>query len=243
MTTDRLLLIRHGESEANAAATAAEAEGLEVIPIRMRDASVPLSPLGQRQAAALGPRLSAELGSEPATAARVWSSPYLRAVQTAALALGDTAVFPRDERLRDRELGVLDLLTTAGVDARLPLEAERRRWHGKFYYRPPGGEAWTDVALRIRSFVRDVDWADERPVVIFSHDAVVSLFLYVLLGFDEQQLNEFLLTRTVGNASVTTLISDADGRWSVESFSDDSHLTAAGIRPTEHPGATRVDPL
>jgi broad specificity phosphatase PhoE len=37
-----------------------------------------------------------------------------------------------DERLRDRELGVLDLLTMQGVKARFPQEAERRRWLGKF---------------------------------------------------------------------------------------------------------------
>ena len=64
-------------------------------------------------------------------------------------------VFAVDERLRDRELGILDALTAHGVDVRLPAEAARRRWLGKFYYRPPGGEAWTDVALRLRSFLRD----------------------------------------------------------------------------------------
>ena len=32
-----------------------------------------------------------------------------------------------------------------------PDEAKRRDLLGKFYYRPPGGESWADVALRIRS--------------------------------------------------------------------------------------------
>ena len=62
-----------------------------------------------------------------------------------------------DERLRDRELGILDRLTSAGVEARFLEEGERRRWLGKFYYRPPGGESWADVVLRLRSLLADLD--------------------------------------------------------------------------------------
>jgi broad specificity phosphatase PhoE len=123
---------------------------------------------------------------------------------------------------------------------RLPAEAARRRWLGKFYYRPPGGEAWTDVVLRLRSFVRDLDLEDERPVVVFAHDAVVSLFIYIFLRYTEEELNEFLVSRVVRNASVTTLVRDGGGAWSVEAFSDDRHLEAAGVPITEHPGAAHA---
>ena len=237
MTVGKLLLIRHGESTANVAATTAELAGEETIAVGSRDADVPLSPLGELQAASLAPRLEAEFGSA-AGPALVWASPYLRAIRTAQLALGDIP-FGIDERLRDRELGIIDALTARGVEARLPDEAARRRWLGKFYYRPPGGEAWTDVALRLRSFMRDVESTQDRSLVLFTHDAVVSLFLYVLLGWTEQQLDEFLLTRVVGNASVTTLVRDTAG-WRVEAFSDDTHLAQAGLPATAHPGAARV---
>ena len=238
MTGSRLLLIRHGESTANVAATAAEAAGEEVIAVEARDAEVPLSPLGEQQAAALAPRL-AELAPD---GARVFSSPYRRAEQTARLALGPDARIAIDERLRDRELGVLDALTTLGVQRRLPDEAARKRWLGKFYYRPPGGEAWTDVALRLRSFLRDADASGDLQgtTVVFAHDAVVSLFLYILLGFTEQELADYLLTRPVRNASVTVVQREAD-RWNVELFSDDRHLAAAGLPGTAHPGAARID--
>jgi broad specificity phosphatase PhoE len=240
MDAPKLILVRHGESTANVAATSAEAAGLETIPVETRDADVPLSPLGEQQALALGVRLSAELGGRPEEA-RVFSSPYRRAVQTAQLALGGGHPFAIDERLRDRELGILDALTARGVDARLPAEAARRRWVGRFYYRPPGGEAWTDVALRIRSFSGDVDRSDGRPVVVFTHDAVVTLFLYVFLQYTEAELTEFLLTRVVSNASVTILEHDTTGTWEVSAFSDDRHLEAVGVPPTAHPGAARVD--
>ncbi|MDQ1579580.1 MAG: glucosyl-3-phosphoglycerate phosphatase [Microbacteriaceae bacterium] len=239
MTARKLVLIRHGESTANVAASAAEAAGLEAIAVETRDADVPLSALGEEQAAALGTRLGDELGGHPEFA-RAWSSPYRRAIQTARLAIGDTTPFTIDERLRDRELGIIDALTVHGVDVRLPAEAARRRWLGKFYYRPPGGEAWTDVVLRLRSFVRDLDLEDERPVVVFAHDAVVSLFIYIFLRYTEEELNEFLVSRVVRNASVTTLVRDGGGAWSVEAFSDDRHLEAAGVPITEHPGAAHA---
>ena len=237
MTAAKILLIRHGESIANVAATAAEAAGAQTIDVTARDADVPLSALGEHQAASLRPRLQDELGAEW-DRVLIWSSPYRRAVNTAQLALGDRA-FAIDERLRDRELGILDALTSRGVDARLPDEAARRRWLGKFYYRPPGGESWTDVALRLRSFALELGAADGRTVLLFTHDAVVSLFLYVLLGWTEEQLNAFLVDRVVGNATVTTLVADGPA-WRVEAFSDDAHLTAAGLPATEHPGAARV---
>jgi len=250
----RILLVRHGESTANVAAGIAERAGAEVIDVEARDADVPLSELGRRQAGTLGDALSEKLGHDWAADARVWSSPYRRAIETARIATdapegaraphdgGDGFVI--DERLRDRELGIIDALTSRGVDSRLPDEAARRRWLGKFYYRPPGGESWADVALRIRSFLRDVgdvgDVGDAntgaRPLVVFTHDAVVSLFVYVLLRFDEGQLSDFLAARTVANASVTSFVVGADARWSLESFADASHVVSAGVPATEHAG-------
>ena len=54
MTVSRVILVRHGESTANVAATAAELAGLETIAVETRDADVPLSALGRQQAAGAG---------------------------------------------------------------------------------------------------------------------------------------------------------------------------------------------
>ena len=133
MPVSELVLIRHGESMGNAAAAAANAANAEVIVIDLRDADVPLSPVGVQQAEALS------MGLGPLTSDGrpylLWSSPYARAVQTAEVSLARLGIVERiavDERLRDRELGVLDLLTTRGVAARYPVEAQRRAWLGKF---------------------------------------------------------------------------------------------------------------
>ena len=60
MTVTELWLVRHGESIANVAATRAEREGLDVIPIDIRDADVPLSDVGREQAAALADWMARE---------------------------------------------------------------------------------------------------------------------------------------------------------------------------------------
>ena len=49
-----LVLVRHGQSLANVAFPAADAEGLLEAEVSGRDAEVPLTELGERQAAALG---------------------------------------------------------------------------------------------------------------------------------------------------------------------------------------------
>ena len=82
-----LLLIRHGESAANVAAATAEAAGVEVVDIPLRDADVPLTPVGSDQAEALGARLAALAATEYPRS--VWVSPYLRARETASIALAE----------------------------------------------------------------------------------------------------------------------------------------------------------
>jgi broad specificity phosphatase PhoE len=246
MGATELWLVRHGESVANVASLAAESRGLEVIQVEHRDADVPLSATGEEQARALGDWLAENITNAAPSA--VWASPYLRAQQTVAIAMqraGLDLPIRIDERLRDRELGILDLLTPQGVEARYPEEAERRRWLGKFYYRPPGGESWADVALRLRSFLRDVDLYDDGGTVLTAaHDAVIMLFLYVCNGLTEKELLGFARDHIVANASVTKLTRPAGvGRWSLESFSHEGHLHGSGVPVTEHAGDTSADIL
>ena len=239
MAVRELWLVRHGESIGNVAATRAEIEGLEVIPLDARDADVPLSDTGREQAAALGEWLAGRRG----TIDTYWASPYLRARETLALALaasGDTTVLV-DERLRDRELGILDLLTRTGVARRHPDEMARRKHLGKFYHRPPGGESWADVALRLRSFLREVLEGPGESTMMVAHDAVVMLLLYVLLPLGEEELLAFAGEHTVLNASVTHLVR-ADAGWELVEFSDVAHLQREGADVTAHPGSPDVEP-
>lgn len=238
MALTELWLVRHGESVANVAATRAEADGLEAIPIDIRDADVPLSATGREQARALGEWV----GRTRTTIGAWYASPYLRARSTLSIALDPGAAdVIVDERLRDRELGILDLLTTAGVARRHPEETERRRHLGKFYHRPPGGESWADVALRLRSFLRDLDERTDGSALIVAHDAVVMLFLFLLLPLEEEELLDFAASHTVLNASLTHVVRGDDG-WRLLEFADVTHLQTEGAPVTVHPGSPDVEP-
>lgn len=231
-----LWLARHGESEANIAADRAESMGAEVIEVTHRDADVRLSAVGAEQARALGGWLARNPAPDT-----VWSSPYLRAVQTAQIALGRTDGITLDERLRDRELGILDALTSRGVEARYPVEAARRRWVGKYFYRPPGGESWADVALRLRSVLADLDARFEgQRVLIVAHHAVIRLVAHVCLGWTEQEVLDHDLTTPIPNASVTRLL-HGDHGWELVDFASSEHLVAEGAPVTEHAGDKDAD--
>jgi 2,3-bisphosphoglycerate-dependent phosphoglycerate mutase len=180
-----LWLLRHGQSEGNVIRLAAlpDAEDLD---IRMRDPDVPLSGLGASQAADFGAWLAADTrrGSPEA----IVTSPYRRASETADI-VSQAAGLPEpilDERLRERDLGIMDLLTLRGFSARFPDEALRRERLGKFYYRPPGGESWVDVALRCRSLLDSLrrDYADRR-ILLVTHEVVMIVFRYLLESIGE----------------------------------------------------------
>ena len=182
-----LWLLRHGQSLGNVANDAARAGQLERLDLADRDMDVPLSDLGIEQANAFGVWLSEQPRGERPDA--VVSSPYVRSMETArhvvAAAGLDVEIVP-DERLREREFGILDLLTHRGVVATFPDEATRRDRLGKFYYRPPGGESWVDVALRLRS-LRDslVREHTDRRVLVVTHEVPIIITRYLLERLDE----------------------------------------------------------
>jgi broad specificity phosphatase PhoE len=232
-----LILVRHGESIGNVAREEAESSGAQSISMPMRDADVPLSEVGVQQARAVGRWLAANPEQQPDA---VWCSPYVRARQTAQTALAELADPPalrQDERIRDRELGVLDLLTRRGVIDQFPAEAQRRSWLGKFYYRPPGGESWADLVLRIRAFLADLERTGHGRQLIVSHDAVILLFRYVLEQLDEDAVFQIARTGSVTNASVSRLVRrESEPGWRAAVYNDHQHLEAFGAEATEHPG-------
>jgi len=204
-----LWIVRHGQSAGNVARDSAEAAGLHTIDIAERDIDVPLSRLGEQQARALG-HWFGEL--PPARRPEVvLCSPYLRARETARLILDSADIDPRslrqrvDERLREKEFGILDRLTVAGILQKYPELGEQRAHVGKFYFRPPGGESWCDVILRLRSLVEMV--AREHPaqrVLVVAHQVTVNCLRYLLENMDEAQILGIDKQGDVPNCSVTS---------------------------------------
>ena len=202
-----LWVVRHGQSAGNVARDAAEAAGLGMIDIAERDIDVPLSPLGERQADALG-QWFGELPTDRHPDV-VLCSPYVRAHQTALRILDacrcTEADCVLDERLREKEFGILDRLTPFGIRERFPDLAAQRAHVGKFYFRPPGGESWCDVILRLRSFIEMVtrEYRRERVLVV-AHQVTVNCMRYLLEQLDERRILEIDRLADVPNCGVTS---------------------------------------
>lgn len=225
-----LILIRHGQSASNVAFPEADAQGLLESGLTGRDTDVELTEVGEAQAAAVGrwlAALPADLRPQ-----LVITSPYLRARETwriAAEASGlDLPPPSTDDRLVDRLLGDLEMLTRAAVADRFPDEAGRLREAGDYEYRPPHGESFADIEVRLSSFLDDLnrDHAGERVVVV-AHDAVVLMMRAVIEKLTwEQILAVQAEYGSVRNASITRF-DGTSGSLVIDRYNSVDHLGPA----------------
>jgi len=212
----RLWLVRHGQSAGNVASDIARTWGELKVDVAERDVDVPLSPAGVTQSRALG-KWFANLAADERPDVLLMS-PYVRAMQTAdlireAAGLAESVLPPvRDERLREREFGILDRLTPSGVQEMHPEQAEFRRVIGKFYHRPPGGESWCDVILRLRSVLDTLSlhYAGHR-VLIVAHEVVVLCFRYLIENLDEARILAIDQEGDIANCGVTEYAGESAG--------------------------------
>jgi broad specificity phosphatase PhoE len=236
-----LWLVRHAESQGNLADRKAQDAGAGTLDLDIRDPDVELSDLGKRQAMALGRWLADQPPQDqPDT---VLCSPYARAASTAEIAVRAAGLgldLVRDERLRERDLGVFDGFTGLGIREKFPDEATRRQHLGKFYYRPPSGESWADVALRVRGVTEMLEQRyRDRRVLVVTHQAVAMLFRYVLESLSEKEVLDIDAEEQIANCAVTRYALDG-GRLVLRAFNDVTHLDESDEQVTEEPDATAV---
>ena len=147
-----------------------------------------------------------------------------------------------DERLREKEFGILDRLTRRGIQELHPDQAEYRRILGKFYHRPPAGESWCDVILRLRSMLDTISlhYADRR-VLIVAHQVVVLCMRYIIENLSEEQILEIDRQGDVVNCSVTEYVAgikeEAGGRLVLVRYNFVAPLLRAGAPVTAQPDA------
>jgi len=184
---NHLVLVRHGESQRNVRRAEAQRAGRLEYHEDIRDMDVKLTPRGARQAEETGKYLAREFRFD-----RVFASPYERTLETART-LVEQFPYPLDltieERIREKEFGILDGLTGHGIRSKYPDEWRRREREGKYYYRPPGGESYPDVALRVHSFLGTLarDWR-KQSVLVVCHSVVVLTFRRLLERLTEKTL-------------------------------------------------------
>ena len=183
-----------GKAQATSRVIRPRPRGCRLIDIAERDIDVPLSPLGEQQSIALGQWFGAPAAG-CSSRMSCCAHPTCAPAQTARLVLeaagiaADSHILHADERLREKEFGILDRLTTFGIRERHPELSEQRAHVGKFYFRPPGGESWCDVILRLRSVIDTMtrEYRGER-VLIVAHQVIVNCFRYLLERMNEAQI-------------------------------------------------------
>jgi broad specificity phosphatase PhoE len=226
------VLVRHGESARNAlkrgkleVPDTPEARRLA----ELHDYQIPLSPLGEQQAAAVG----AFLRSRSLSFDKCYDSGYQRARDTRRIALERAyppeqiaAMAVRSELLlREREAGILHNMTAEDVAANPLLgcwvdEFKRNPFQTKY----PGGESLADVVDRVRHFR---DWASDRHpgerILVFCHGLVMKAFRIVLLHFDIGAALELALASPIPNCGVHIYRRASTG-WAFEEYAP-----AAGV--------------
>lgn len=199
----RLLMLRHGQTEYSAQGR------------YCGRTDVPLTGLGQRQAAAAAARLAVTEG-----VAAVVSSPMLRAKQTAepvADALG--APLRVQEGLIEVDFGAWEGLTFAEAAARDP--ELHTRWLTDVAVTPPGGESMDSVHRRVRR-VRDQLIAEHgaATVILVSHVTPIKSLLRMALDAGPSMLHRLHLD--VASLSVAEFY--PDGPATVRLVNDTSYL-------------------
>lgn len=180
----RILLARHGETPWNAEG---RYQGQE---------DIPLSPVGEAQARALGVRL-AEVRIDRAVA-----SPLSRARTTAEFALGDArqSVLDLDEGLMEIAHGTWEGLLASEIRER---DGERlRQWReAPDTVLMPGGESLQMVFDRAwPAFARAADGlGDDDTLLVVAHDAVNRVLLCHILGIPFARLWTFRQAPTTLN--------------------------------------------
>jgi broad specificity phosphatase PhoE len=185
----RLTIIRHGQSEQNAALDLFQddLDGVLAEQKKIRDADIKLTDKGIWQAQESGKYLNTTAPFDIC-----FVSPYRRTLQTAQEILKqldyDLTVY-NDFRLREKEFGRLHGFTTEEIKVKYPDEYEDRERDGKFYYRLPRGENYPDVSDRIYSFLSKLsrDYAGQN-ILIVTHQVPYILFKALFEHLNEAEI-------------------------------------------------------
>jgi probable phosphoglycerate mutase len=176
-----LILLRHGQTAANAKA---------LLQGRM---NLPLDPEGERQA-----QRSGEFLREKYPDALVVCSPLTRAHQTASAITGNVTI---DERFIELDYGDWDGVALTDVDQTLWAQ-----WRNDPSFRPPGGETLVELDNRVRPAFEEIsERAQKGDVIVVSHVSPIKAAVAWALGVGVEVSWRTALDR----ASMTTVRLDA----------------------------------
>ena len=215
MSHSTVYLIRHGQSQANVGG------------ITLENHVVPLTELGELQARTLAALL-------PATTAAIWSSPFKRALDTAApycARVGQSPAIHDDLR----EFETVDTLQLRGtpsaereaVVARYWLESDPDRRSG------PAAETFREFHERVARVRTQFLPSLADGTLIFGHGMWMALLFWQIWGFDQVDhvgmtlFRRFQLGFPTPNTAVYGVTYIAPGRWAVKA--DEAAMRAIAV--------------
>ena len=196
----RLILVRHGQSEANANG---------IVQGRL---DYGLSGLGVVQAKRTAERLRHEQVD------RVLTSPLRRASDTAAvIAAARGIVIEPEPALMEYDVGEVSGLTGAQVRERYPNVLNAFAFGQRLVF--PGEEGRDVFAARLAGVLKALESSAETVVAV-AHGGVVSALCHMVVGLDLNRPGIF----NVGNCSITEIVCDRTGRHVLRRHNDTCHL-------------------
>jgi broad specificity phosphatase PhoE len=212
------ILIRHGESVSN---VEGRVQGQE---------DVALSTRGEAQAAAVAAWSRTQGDEQGMPVGEVWSSPLVRARETAA-PIATTLGLPLriDDRLRELHAGIFQGHLWADLEQRFP-EAVARWRSGAIDYAIPGGESRAQLAARGQAVLESLASRRVDCMIVVAHGGILTAALGGLVVRAHPLLaaaaeRPFTKLPALDNCSVTCL------RWpgpELVSFNETGHLSDRG---------------
>ncbi len=198
----KLILIRHGESEGNAAG------------VVQGHLDFGLTALGRAQADATAVYLRGTKVD------RLVSSPLRRAFETASLIAGSLGLeVEGDARLMEYDMGAASGLTGPQIRERFPDVVAQ--WQKGLHPRFPGEEGRDVFSARIATLLQEFVAAG-KDVVAVAHGGVVGAFCRGVLGMDPLRRGVF----ETANCGITEIAIDRQGRPVLQRVNDTCHLGA-----------------
>lgn len=190
-----LILLRHGQTAANAAS------------LLQGRIDLPLDDVGREQA-----RRSGEFIRDMYGDVVVMSSPLMRARETAAAITDNVHI---DERFIELDYGDWDGVSMSDVD-----QVKWRQWRDDPSFRPPNGETLLELDARVQPALEEIaDLAREKNLVIVSHVSPIKSAVAWAMGVGPDTSWRMHLER----ASMCRIAIGPRGP-SLHSFNDISHL-------------------
>lgn len=215
----RIILVRHGESQANVD---------QSIHKRLPDHEIALSTRGQTQAKTAAEKLyefyvnkygEGEVEHWQQHKSRKFhfiNSPYRRTRDTADIIsrnfpASKSLIRKENILLCEQQFGIFDGLEDDEIERKFPEEYKTwklcKNYNGKFWARYPMGESPFDAAIRVNQAFARIKKNSDKDHIIICHGTVVKLFVMMWFNYSPEW---FATCKTIGNCGLYLIEDNKD---------------------------------